>query len=276
MCIRDSMVAMHLIPISANPDMIELISTFTVATVGLTFFLFAVAGLVELTGVEFKQKDWAIHRWSQIKGEMMDSLSNPPAAIFTTMAWSILVRPHTPSADMYPLGSTELPSLGRIVLEVACVFWAADIFIYFEHQLMHTAMFYKSVHKTHHTYHVPSAFAGFANHPLEAVFFTFASLWVQLFVAIHPLSHGIFGVFGATWTILSHDARSYHDKGFHYQHHFYPNRNFGAFTPIWDNLFGTRHVNPEMTYQEEVDAKRKLQSKILQDTEAKISKAKDC
>eukprot|EP00656_Telonema_subtile_P046692 TRINITY_DN53223_c0_g1_i1.p1 TRINITY_DN53223_c0_g1~~TRINITY_DN53223_c0_g1_i1.p1 ORF type:complete len:259 (-),score=63.53 TRINITY_DN53223_c0_g1_i1:170-946(-) len=250
MCIRDS-------------DCYDLVSTFLVASVCLTSFLFFFAGVVEVSSPEFKDPNWRTTRWPQIKEEMRDSLSNPPFAIFTTLFWSVAIRPFTPSAAMYS-STAALPSWGRLAFEVAAVFWAADIFIYFEHQLMHTALFYKSVHKTHHTYHIPTAFAGFANHPLEAIFFTMASLWVQLFVAIHPLSHGIFGVFGATWTILSHDTRSYHDRGFHYQHHFYPNRNFGAFTPIWDNMFGTRHVNPTQSYEEEVAAKKIVQAKLHQ------------
>jgi len=255
---------MHLIPLSKGYDAVELLTVYIVSSVVLTAFLWFFALVVEVTSAEFKEADWREHRWPQIVGELKDSISNPPAAIFMTMLWTAVVRPFTPSADMYSWDS-PLPSWGRMLFEVVCVFWAADIFIYFEHQLMHTPLFYKRIHKIHHTYHVPTAFAGFANHPLEAIFFTLASLWVQLFVAVHPVSHGLFGVFGATWTILSHDARSHHDHGFHYQHHFYPNRNFGAFTPIWDNLFGTRHINPKMTYREEVVAKKKLQCRLREE-----------
>jgi len=188
---------------------------------------------------------------------MIDALSNPPCAVLVTMLWDILIRPHTPAAQAYPAHDAPIPGWFRIMLETVTVFWAADVYIYFEHRLMHTPFFYKTVHKIHHTYHVPTAFAGFANHPLEAALFTFGSLWIQLFVAIHPLSHGLFGLFGAVYTILSHDDRSFHDSGFHYQHHFNPNKNFGGFTPIWDNMFKTRWVNQAgETYRQEVVAKK--------------------
>merc|ERR1711907_73591 len=108
------------------------------------------------------------------------------------MAFDVCVKPFLSSATAYPHDCT-LPSWRRLLLEVACIFWGADIYIYFEHRLMHTKYFYKTVHKIHHTYHIPTAFAGFANHWLEAVLFTGASLWVHLVVDVHPVSHAIFG-----------------------------------------------------------------------------------
>jgi len=242
----------RLIPLAVDFTGFEFISVFALATIVLQLFLFLVAAVIEFTRAGAK------HNWTQIRAEMRDSISNPPAAILTTLLFDALIRPHTPSAALYDAPFASIPSVGRLIFEVAAVFFSADMYIYFEHRMMHTKFFYARVHKIHHTYHVPTAFAGFANHPLEAVLFTVGSLWIQFFVAVHPLSHGIFGLFGATWTILSHDDRSHHDAGFHYQHHFNPNKNFGAFTTIWDNLFGTRHINQQgFTYREEVVQMRK-------------------
>lgn len=246
-----------MIPLSQGFSLSEFVMVFTLATVILQSFLLLVALVVEATNprAKFPSSYWWKERWPQIWKEILDSLTNPPTAILTTIMFSAFIRPFTPSADVYRAGD-GLPSLGRIAFETVMVFFGADIYIYFEHRLMHTKMFYTTVHKTHHTYHVPTAFAGFANHPAEAFFFTCGSLWIQFFVPIHPVSHAIFGVFGAVWTILSHDDRSYHDRGFHYQHHFNPNKNYGGFTPIWDNLFGTRWVNPQgESYLQEVEAK---------------------
>ena len=251
----------RLLPLPVDFTAIEVATMFVLATAGLQLFLFAIAAVIEFSRPDPKRN------FKQIRAEMLDSLSNPPAAILTTMAWDIFVRPHTPSAVTYGKPHADMPSWGRLALEWLAIFLAADFYIYWEHRMMHTKFMYPRIHKIHHTYHVPTAFAGFANHPIEAVLFSLGSLWIQLFVAVHPVSHALFGLFGATWTILSHDDRSPHDAGFHYQHHFNPNRNFGAFTVVWDNVFGTRHVNPSgLTYPQEVEqAKRRAEKRTKEE-----------
>ena len=146
-------MATHLIPLEEGFGALEFLRIFLVATTILLAVLWAIAGLVEASTPEFRDPKTRWNKLRQIFLEMRDSISNPPVAVLTTMLFSIFIRPLTPSATTY--GDGSFPSLPRLLLEVVVVFWAADIFIYFEHRLMHTPFFYKRIHKTHHSCEPP-------------------------------------------------------------------------------------------------------------------------
>jgi len=177
----------RLLPLSADVGVIEAVAVFVTATIALQTFLFATAAAVEFSRRRSERN------LGQILSELRGSLSNPPAAILTTMAWDLVVRPHTPSAQRYSahdMSLASMPRIDRLLLEWLAVFVATDFYIYFEHRLMHTRFWYTRIHKHHHQFHTPTAFAGFAQHPLEAVLFTVGSLWIQAIPPRHVVVSG--------------------------------------------------------------------------------------
>ena len=67
----------------------------------------------------------------------------------------------------------------------------ADIWLYAKHRSLHHRFLYQ-IHKTHHQFHSPTAFAGFAIHPIEAVWTFFPIvLWTPVYHWIPLVFSGV-------------------------------------------------------------------------------------
>jgi lathosterol oxidase len=132
-----------------------------------------------------------------------------------------------------------------------------DFFIYWIHRGLHHRSVYKSLHKPHHKWIVPTPYASHAFHPVDG----FAqSVPYHLFPFVFPLQKFAFiGLFGFInfWTIFIHDGEYYANSPIingaacHTGHHLYFNVNYGQFTTLWDRLGGSyREPNPELFKKE--------------------------
>ena len=132
-----------------------------------------------------------------------------------------------------------------------------DPLIYWIHRGLHHPKIYKTLHKPHHKWIMPTPYASHAFHPLDG----FAqSVPYHLFPFFFPLQKyayvGLF-IFINIWTIFIHDgeyvANSYIINGAacHTMHHLYFNYNYGQFTTLWDRLGGSyRQPNDELFSRE--------------------------
>lgn len=132
-----------------------------------------------------------------------------------------------------------------------------DFFIYWIHRGLHHPRVYKTLHKPHHKWIMPSPYASHAFHPLDG----FAqSIPYHVFPFIFPLQKfayvALFG-FINIWTIFIHDGEYVANSPIingaacHTMHHLYFNYNYGQFTTLWDRLGGSyRKPNEELFRRE--------------------------
>lgn len=132
-----------------------------------------------------------------------------------------------------------------------------DCFVYLIHRGLHHPLIYKTLHKPHHKYIMPTPYASHAFHPLDG----FAqSIPYHVFPFLFPLNKlayiGLFGFINA-WTIIIHDGEFVHNSPIingaacHTMHHLYFNYNYGQYTTLWDRLGGSyRKPNEELFSRE--------------------------
>jgi sterol desaturase/sphingolipid hydroxylase (fatty acid hydroxylase superfamily) len=177
-------------------------------------------------------------RQAQIRKEIAESF---PAVVASTSASLAHFR------WLYPLRwghkAAVLPSsLGVFAGE--CVYWMVcfEVFVYALHRFLHWRRpvdVYKWIHRSHHLFFFPSAFAAQAIHPVEAILFAETSLLATVFLfPISVATQYFCGVLLLIWSILAHDSRFLLDKGAHYEHHSHPQTNFG-FLGFMDILMQT-------------------------------------
>ena len=132
-----------------------------------------------------------------------------------------------------------------------------DFFIYWIHRGLHHPRVYKTLHKPHHKWIVPTPFASHAFHPLDG----FAqSLPYHIFPFIFPLqklAYIALFAFINIWTIMIHDGEYVanspiiNGSACHSIHHLYFRHNFGQFTTLWDRVGGSyRKPNDELFERE--------------------------
>lgn len=128
-----------------------------------------------------------------------------------------------------------------------------DFAMYVTHRIAHHPIAFRWVHGIHHRYDAPRPLTLFVLHPVEVV--GFGGLWI-LTLCSHAFSLGgmlgyltvntLFGVLGhvgveplprawSGWPV----ARNIGTSTFHARHHQTPTSNYGFYSTLWDQLFGT-------------------------------------
>ena len=205
----------------------------------------------------------------QVSLEIKQSLiAMPFIALFTTPFFVTEVRGHAKFYD----GPTDAPFFLYNYIQIPFFVAFTDFFIYWIHRGLHHPKIYKTLHKPHHKWIMPTPFASHAFHPLDG----FAqSVPYHVFPFIFPLQKfayiGLF-IFVNIWTVFirkrlaSAPVRSCTDfhvstddgeyvansgiingAACHTMHHLYFNYNYGQFTTLWDRLGGSyRQPNDEL------------------------------
>ena len=132
-----------------------------------------------------------------------------------------------------------------------------DAWAYVAHRFLHLPPIYRNVHKTHHVYKQPTAYAAMGLHPLEfllvqgGVYAAFYFMPLQIGAVAANLIYIHFhncvdhsGVYAESWlpwqpSSLYHDA---HHRLFHV--------NYGQTLTLWDRLGGTFYT-PDKAYGED-------------------------
>ncbi|KAL8943959.1 MAG: hypothetical protein Q9216_000772 [Gyalolechia sp. 2 TL-2023] len=132
-----------------------------------------------------------------------------------------------------------------------------DFFIYWIHRGLHHPRVYKTLHKPHHKWIMPTPYASHAFHPLDG----FAqSVPYHIYPFIFPLNkvaYIILFAFINIWTVFIHDGEYVANSSIingaacHTMHHLYFNYNYGQFTTLWDRFGGSyRKPNEELFRRE--------------------------
>jgi sterol desaturase/sphingolipid hydroxylase (fatty acid hydroxylase superfamily) len=158
-------------------------------------------------------------------------------------------------AGVIPLG-TDVPSAGRIALEVAAYVLCFDAYFYGLHRLLHTRALYRRVHAVHHRATRPTVATALAFHPLEALAILGFVPMAMCLVPIHVVSLALVCAFLSTSILLAHAARDPFPDGWqrlpvlgwyvtpreHHVHHARRDCNYSATFSLFDRAFGTLHA----------------------------------
>lgn len=202
-------------------------------------------------------------------------------AIPTTMLFVLEVRGYTRLYDQTSQG----PGLWYDICQPFFFLVFTDFLIYWIHRGLHHPRIYKTLHKPHHRWIVPTPFASYAFHPMDG----FAqSVPYHLFPMVVPMHKFLFlggFMFVNVWTVLIHDGEYISNNpvingsACHTAHHLFfkyvlslflfthldisvgsldfrssemvANKmvcsyNYGQFTTIWDRIGGSyRKPDPE-------------------------------
>ena len=175
--------------------------------------------------------------------------SIPVMAVFTAPLFWLEVQGHSRIYDT----TAEGPGMWYNYLQFPLFIMFTDFWIYWIHRGLHHPLVYKTLHKPHHKWIMPTPFASHAFHPVDG----FAqSIPYHVFPFIFPLqkfAYVLLFVFINVWTVLIHDGEYVADSPIvngaacHTLHHLYFNYNYGQFTTISDRIFGSyRRPNQEL------------------------------
>jgi len=144
--------------------------------------------------------------------------------------------------------------------------FVADGWTYLKHRLLHCRPLY-AIHKHHHSFPNPSAWAGFAIHPIETLW-TFAPIytwdhldhWIPMFTSavtaffiINAYLHCGYTIYWAEKILPRFFINT---SAFHNIHHEKTNTHFGEISSIWDYILGSAGIyadGAEAGYQWHVD-----------------------
>jgi len=115
----------------------------------------------------------------------------------------------------------------------------SDFIIYWVHRFLHHRLFYKYIHKPHHSFVHTTPFAAFAFHPLDGYMQGVAYHIFVYFIPFHTFMHLASLAIVGLWTINIHDRVDMgipliNGAGHHRVHHLTFNHNYGQYFVICD------------------------------------------
>jgi len=203
---------------------------------------------------------------NQIKMEIAQaSISLPIMAIFTAPVFLAEVRGYSKLYDL----TSEGPGTWYNWIQVPFFLLFTDFWIYLIHRGLHHPLIYKTLHKPHHKWIIPTPYASHAFHPIDGFS---QSVPYHVFPFLFPLQKflyvGLF-VFINIWTIFIHDGEYIanspiiNGSACHTMHHLYFNYNYGQYTTLWDRLGGSyRKPNDELFKKESKMGKKEWERQV--------------
>lgn len=145
------------------------------------------------------------------------------------------------------------------LIDVVVLIILMDFGMYVFHRVAHHPLLYPIIHLTHHLYENPRPLTLFVLNPFEVLGFgalLIVVIWLsqasQVAIIIYLAFNLAFGLVGHLGVEPAPDAwlklpviRAISTSTFHAEHHHDKAHNFGFYTVIWDQLFGT--LSPEYT-----------------------------
>jgi lathosterol oxidase len=138
-------------------------------------------------------------------------------------------------------------------LQVPFFLLFTDFCIYFIHRGLHHPLIYKTLHKPHHKWIMPTPYASVAFHPVDGWMQSVPYHVYPLLFPLQKLAYLGFYLFVQIWTVMIHDGEYVantpilNGAACHTMHHLYFNYNYGQYTTLWDRLGGSyRKPNKEL------------------------------
>ncbi|KAG9315297.1 C5-sterol desaturase [Chiua virens] len=224
------------------PRQVISLALITLVGIHLIYFLFASFSYYFLFNHDMMRHP-RFHK-NQIKYEIQESLKGFPGMTLLTLPWfQAEVMGYSKLYD-------DVSEYGWLYLLFSIAFFLVftDYIIYWIHRTLHHPWFYKSIHKPHHKWIIPTPFASHAFHYLDGYL---QSVPYHLFIFLFPLHRyvylGLF-VFVNVWTILIHDSdmitghpleRIINGPAHHTLHHLYFTVNYGQYFTWVDQSAGS-------------------------------------
>lgn len=199
---------------------------------------------------------------NQVSLEIKQTLASLPVmAVLTVPFFLAEVRGHSKIYDTLPADSFWNMGGWYSILQFPLFLIFTDFGIYWIHRGLHHPMVYKTLHKPHHKWVLPTPFASHAFHPVDG--------WAQsvpyhVFPFIFPLQKFAYialFAFIQIWTVIIHDGEFYANNPIingaacHAIHHLEFLGNYGQFTTLFDRLGGT-YRKPAQEMFEKIHGKK--------------------
>ncbi|OJA17368.1 hypothetical protein AZE42_03891 [Rhizopogon vesiculosus] len=197
---------------------------------------------------------------NQVKQEIQSSLRAFPTMTLLTLPWfQAEVMGYSKLYD-----NVEEYGWGYLALSVPFFLFFTDYGIYWVHRLLHHPSIYKTFHKPHHKWIIPTPFASHAFHPVDGYL---QSVPYHLYIFLFPLHRltflGLF-VFVNFWSILIHDSdmitghvleKVINGPAHHTLHHLYFTVNYGQYF-TWADRVGGSYRQPESCLDPMLEVKK--------------------
>ncbi|KAK8089390.1 C-5 sterol desaturase desaturase [Apiospora hydei] len=169
-----------------------------------------------------------------------------PSATNASAAQAFSIEP-SPAAHM-----SAGPGLWHNIIQFPFFLLFTDFFVYMIHRGLHHQLVYKTLHKPHHKWIMPTPYASHAFHPLDGFEQSIPYHVFPFLLPLQKVSYVALFVLVNLWTILIHDGEyvannpSFNGAACHTLHHYF-NYNHGQYTTLWDRLGGSyRRPNAEL------------------------------
>ncbi|PGH23972.1 hypothetical protein AJ80_02034 [Polytolypa hystricis UAMH7299] len=120
-----------------------------------------------------------------------------------------------------------------------------DFCIYWIHRGLHHPSIYKTLHKSHHKWIIPTPYAAYAFHPADGFAQALPYYIFPFLFPLQKLAYIFFFVFVNFWSILIHDGEYMADNPIingaacHTLHHWHFRCNYGQYSTLWDRVWGS-------------------------------------
>jgi lathosterol oxidase len=93
-----------------------------------------------------------------------------------------------------------------LVLSTIGTFFYIEAATYYAHRFLHTPLMYKRIHKHHHRYHSPTAFATVAMHPVELLLFQVLLMVPMFVIPLHAAAYVLLLLYGYYFGMIDHSG----------------------------------------------------------------------
>ncbi|KAI9890961.1 MAG: c-5 sterol desaturase [Vezdaea aestivalis] len=201
---------------------------------------------------------------NQIRMEIRQTMESLPVmAIFTTPFFLAEVRGYGRLYDSF----ADAPFVWYNPLQFPFFLLFTDFWIYWIHRGLHHPLIYKTFHKPHHKWIMPTPYASHAFHPVDGFS---QSLPYHIFAFVFPLqkfAYVALFIFINVWTVLIHDGEYVatstiiNGAACHTGHHLSFSINYGQYTTLWDRIGGTYRPPSAELFNKETKMSKKLWDK---------------
>ncbi|KAK7438046.1 c-5 sterol desaturase [Stygiomarasmius scandens] len=215
------------------PRQIISLSVLTLIGIHLLYFIFAWTSYTFIFNHDMMKHPRFLK--NQVRLEIQSSLKAFPVITLLTLPWFLgEVRG---KSKLY----TDIEAHGGwtyMVLSVPCFLLFTEYCIYWIHRWLHHPLLYKTLHKPHHKWIIPTPFASYAFHPIDGFL---QSVPYHLFAFLFPLHRILYLVLFVLvnfWTIFIHDSdmitghpleKIINGPAHHTLHHIYFTVNYGQY-----------------------------------------------